>query len=290
MFPYVQIYAALITQKCLEWTYRGLRICEEITRFNPDIVCVQECDQLGFIQEYLKPFGYWSYFQIVHDSPTQKVAKQLSEERNTKITLSEMYIAIFYKFDTFEINGQIQQIDKQHNEAKVVGLAVPFKYKQNGKEFLCITTHLKSKKTGQGEQIRTQQIELLLKELIKNERSVPVLLCCDLNANPIRSRHGYDPTCYNAIVDKENGIGYTSVYKLAKGEEPVYTTWKCRESGVDKHTIDYIFVNDVSKWDISAVLEIPQVNEEELNGSKALIPSWQYPSDHFSLMARMHLK
>merc|ERR1712113_502304 len=200
-----------------------------------------------------------------------------------KVELSEMYIVIFYKHDRFDLNGSIQQIDKQQNVANVSALAVPWRCKQDVREFLCISTHLKSKKTEKGEQIRKQQIELLLKDLIKNEMNIPVLLCCDLNANPITNKHGYEPLCYNAIVNTENGIGYNSVYKLAKGEEPECTTWKCRKGGVDKHTIDYIFVNDVNTWKVSSILEIPQVNEEELKGSKALIPSWQYPSDHFSL-------
>eukprot|EP01084_Bolivina_argentea_P218941 371434_1 len=173
-----------VDRECLQWKYRGIKICEEITRFNADIVCLQECDQIEFLMLYLAPFGYMHYHHTIVDSPTQKVAKQLSNERKANIELPDYGIAILFKSDKFEINGTIQRIDRRENVVKVSGLAVPLKCRKNKKALLVITTHLKSKKTEKGEQISEKQICLLLNTLIQNGQKAAVILCCDLNGNP----------------------------------------------------------------------------------------------------------
>ena len=245
--------------------------------------------------QYLARFGYDFYAQNSGDT-VQKVAKRLSKERGTEIKMPNCNVAILIKSKRFDVidddNKFIQKIDKSKNDAKVVGLVVPLKFKQNDKEFIVVTTHLKSKKTEDGEKIRKKQINLLLKELVQNEDNLPLILCCDLNGNPIKNKNGYDPLCYNSIVNKDNGIGYKSIYRLVSeyDREPDYTTWKYRKHGTDKHTIDYIFINDENKFNIVAVLEIPNVNEDELNDIKSLIPNWNYPSDHFSIMTQLTFK
>ena len=238
--------------------------------------------------QYLARFGYDQYIQNEGDT-VQKVAKKLSKERGKEIKMPDCNVAILVKSDRFRVSGEIQKIEKTKNKEKVVGLAIPLIFKQNDKELMVVTTHLKSTKTDEGEQIRERQIKLLMKELIKNDNNLPMILCCDLNGNPIQNKNGYDPLCYNAIVDENGGIGYKSIYRLVNDDdkEPEYTTWKYRKHGTDKHTIDYIFVNDDKKFNIVSILEIPKVNEDELEEIKALIPSWEYPSDHFSLMTQL---
>jgi len=169
------------------------------------------------------------------------------------------------------------------NKEKVVAVAVPLRFTQskNKAEFLVVCTHLKSKKAKEGEEARERQVKLLFKELIKNEKKLPIILGADLNANPIINKKGYDPLCYTALTGK-NGLGFRSCYQIALGTEPEYTTWKARVDGTDKHVIDYIFIND-NKWEIVGYLEIPTSSQE----NKALIPNWNYPSDHFSLMVKL---
>jgi len=188
-------------------------------------------------------------------------------------------VALIYNAEKFEICGDVQQIDSDNKE-KVFGLAVPLKI-NNGinEEILFVVTHLKSTKSEQGEELRERQINLLLKELIKNDKDLPVVLCCDLNANPIQNKKGYDPLCYTSITDKNN-LGFESVYKLANGAEPEYTTFKLRETGTDKHTIDYIFIKN-GNWNITKILQIP---------NEGMIPNWNYPSDHFSILAQLTWK
>ena len=138
--------------------------------------------------QYLARFGYDFYAQNSGDT-VQKVAKQLSQERGTEIKMSDCNVVILVKSKRFEVIDDddrfIQKIDKTKNEANVAALVVPLRFKQNNKEFIMVTTHLKSKKTEDGEKIRKKQINLLLKELISNDDNLPLILCCDLNGNPI---------------------------------------------------------------------------------------------------------
>lgn len=67
--------------------------------------------------------------------------------------------------------------------------------------------------------------------------------------------------------------------------EPPYTTWKVREEGEQCHTIDYIFYSR-SAFSVSSLLDLP--SGEALGAGR--VPSYQYPSDHFSLCADLRLK
>lgn len=74
------------------------------------------------------------------------------------------------------------------------------------------------------------------------------------------------------------------VIESAQGE-PAYTTWKVREEGEQCHTIDYIFYSS-SAFSVNALLDFP--SGETLGAGR--VPSFQYPSDHFSLCADLRLK
>ncbi|ETO20072.1 hypothetical protein RFI_17146, partial [Reticulomyxa filosa] len=77
------------------------------------------------------------------------------------------------------------------------------------------------------------------------------------------------------------GVNLSSAYSEALSTEPDYTSWKKRKDGIDKYTVDYIFFQK-SKVSLVSYLEIP--SEKEVNQS-TFLPGWEYPSDHFSLMA-----
>lgn len=192
-------------------------------------------------------------------------------------------VLLLFKRSKFELCGDVQRIDPDNKE-KVWGLAVPLKVKAIGQEVLFVVTHLKSTKSQQGEELRERQINLLLKELVRNEGGLPVVLTCDLNANPVVNQKGYDPLCYQSLTDPDN-LGYQSAYRTALGAEPEYTTFKKRESGVNKHTLDYIFLRG-GQWKVTQYLKIPEVVADE-NTQYGLVPDWHYPSDHYSIMCRL---
>ncbi|ETO15802.1 hypothetical protein RFI_21562, partial [Reticulomyxa filosa] len=84
---------------------------------------------------------------------------------------------------------------------------------------------------------------------------------------------------YQKAYDK---LRFYSAYKGFYGSEPKYTTWKKRQGGEDKHTIDYLFFQHLKGVGVSSILEIP---EEKAVNHDSLLPGWEYPSDHFAIMA-----
>ena len=61
-----------------------------------------------------------------------------------------------------------------------------------------------------------------------------------------------------------------------------YTTWKVRESGEQKHILDYIFHSSDTLETIET-LDMP--TEEQLGEDR--VPSLTFPSDHLSLLAKL---
>lgn len=86
------------------------------------------------------------------------------------------------------------------------------------------------------------------------------------------------------VVDNENGdgvgVGVGDDYvQNSIQNEPPYTTWKIREDGEECHTIDYVFYAK-DKFKVLNCLDFPP--GEEIGKNRT--PSFQYPSDHFSLV------
>jgi len=288
-----------VDQECLQWTYRGLRIVEEMLRFEPDLIAIEECDRIDFLSRWLSPRGYDHCFQPKTSSPIRHVIKAMAAERGMEpdaLSMPPDGVAIFFKTQRFRLSdsAKIQRIAMDENKQKVTALGVTLEMRVDDgsestkwsewEEVLFVVTHLKSTKSAEGERVRRQQIRALLGDqdggppLISNPDRLPVVLCCDLNANPVPNQKGYDPLCYEAIT---NQMGYRSTYRVAMGTEPEMTTFKRREHGVDRHCIDYIFVDD-ERWSVSHFLQIP-------DSENGLIPNWNYPSDHFSILVAMTL-
>lgn len=75
-----------------------------------------------------------------------------------------------------------------------------------------------------------------------------------------------------------------SAYVDSYNKEPDYTTWKIREDGEHIQTLDYVFYTP-DQLKVEAVLDMPtgeQIGENRL-------PSLNYASDHFSLVADFKL-
>ena len=71
-----------VDKRCLEWRYRGLRIVEEIVRMSPDLICLQECDRVEFLDKYLSKLGYKYVFQAKGDTAAwHEVMPAINEAR-----------------------------------------------------------------------------------------------------------------------------------------------------------------------------------------------------------------
>lgn len=62
-----------VDRECLQWTHRGIRLVEEILRYKPDVVGLEECDQIEDLMKYLGPNGYDYCYQTKGTSPIPKV-------------------------------------------------------------------------------------------------------------------------------------------------------------------------------------------------------------------------
>eukprot|EP01083_Nonionella_stella_P284967 970052_1 len=95
-----------VDPECLQWTYRGIRLVEEIIRFSPDIIGIEECDQLEFLMKYLEPIGYKSFYQMKTSSPIKHIIKEICDERKMELDAFNMNndgVAIIYKTNKFEL-------------------------------------------------------------------------------------------------------------------------------------------------------------------------------------------
>ena len=101
------------------------------------------------------------------------------------------------------------------------------------------------------------------------------------------NKAGYAPLAYNFV---KNEMKMESCYcnENTNNKEPEFTTIKQRESNIEKHVIDYIFHNFNNQCKIAALLSIPDCNTNSQNPQNyVFLPSWNYPSDHFSIAAKL---
>lgn len=157
------------------------------------------------------------------------------------------------------------------------------KIKETGQDICITTTHLKARNGALLSTLRNEQGKDLLNFVQKHYHNQPVIVCGDFNAEPT------EPV-YGTLLDNslELGSAYadcdTNSNVLSHQREPPYTTWKIREEGEVCHTIDYIFYTK-NHLEVEAVLQLP--SGDDIGTDR--VPSFSYPSDHFSLVCDFRL-
>ncbi|XP_008190601.1 nocturnin isoform X3 [Tribolium castaneum] len=255
--------------EALEWNSRKFRIIEEIVEYCPDIICLQEVDHFNFLKYILGTQGYTGVFYPKPDSPCVYISGNNGPDG----------CAIFYrtnKFDVINIESRILEIWRvQSNQ---VALLANLRIKETGQEVCVTTTHLKARQGAFLSTLRNEQGKDLLQFVSQHCGPRPVVICGDFNAEPIEP-------IYSTILSDEYlnlGSAYAdcdSSSANSAAREPPYTTWKIRDEGEVCHTIDYIFYKK-GCLEVEAVLELP--TGEEIGEDR--VPSFSYPSDHFSLV------
>lgn len=158
------------------------------------------------------------------------------------------------------------------------------KIRETGQEICVTTTHLKARQGALLSTLRNEQGKDLLHFISNNCDNRPTILCGDFNAEPIEP-------IYNTILNNSH-LQLSSAYASCREKnglcsaerEPSYTTWKIRDEGEICHTIDYVFYSKDS-MDVEAVLDFP--TGDEIGADR--VPSFLYPSDHFSLVCDFKL-
>lgn len=187
--------------------------------------------------------------------------------------------AMFYrtsKFSCLEKESIVLMRDSNKALTNQVSIIYKFALKDDSRlEVAVATTHLKAKNGW--EQLRMEQGAYLVNYLHEKFCNTPLIICGDFNAE-------YSEPVYQVFAESPLSLG--SAYKLLnKGLncEPPYSTWKIRggfngsETDVC-HTIDYIWYTK-NRLKVRALLNFP--TEEDIGPDR--LPSYQYPSDHFSL-------
>jgi mRNA deadenylase 3'-5' endonuclease subunit Ccr4 len=218
-------------------------------------------------------FGYNGYFKPKPNSPAAKLG------------FNPDGCALFYDKNALELLGTpIQETLKDptsinlETEYNQVFILAKFREKASQFEFAVAVTHLKASKDET--ETRKKQVQYLLKQ-IKDFGVEYVFVLADFNA----------PAEEEAITQMVEA-GFISSYaygvKMQRDgnadninlveDEVRYTTWKTREKGMIRRTIDFLFYKGPQLTPI-AILDVPDENLADPYG----FPSWKYPSDHIAL-------
>ena len=159
-----------------------------------------------------------------------------------------------------------------------------------GQEICVATTHLKARNGALLSTLRNEQGKDLLDFVSTHCGGRPVIICGDFNAEPIEpvyltllSNRTLNLASAYAATNKEDNSPCEIPDSIHR--EPPYTTWKIREEGEVCHTIDYVFYSE-DKFTVEAVLDFPSGDDI----GEGRVPSFSYPSDHFSLVCDFRFK
>jgi len=250
--------------EALDWDTRRWRLIQEIVRYSPDVICLQEVDHFKLLETALGSIGYTGRFVPKPDSPCIYLAENNGPDG----------CAVFVRDDKFDILDQQQRIlEVWRVQSNQVVLALNLRHRSSGSELTVATTHLKARQGALLSTLRNEQGKDLLNWLSETAADRPLLLSGDFNADP-------SEPVYTSMTSHPT-LPLDSAYRL---DEIEYTTWKIRETGEQKHVLDYIFHSE--HLSPTAVLDMP--SEEEVGENR--FPSLAFPSDHLSLVADFQLK
>uniref|UniRef100_A0A8C6VEA3 Nocturnin n=2 Tax=Elapinae TaxID=42168 RepID=A0A8C6VEA3_NAJNA len=251
--------------EALRWEERKCLILEEILAYQPDILCLQEVDHyFDTFQPLLSRLGYQCAFLPKPCSPCLDVECNNGPDG----------CALFFLKDRFTlINNTNIRLTAMKLKTNQVAIVQILKCNETGKLFCVAVTHLKARNGW--ERFRSAQGADLLENLkqITQDAEIPLIVCGDFNAEPTEE-------VYKQF--SESSLNLNSAYKLLSTNgltEPPYTTWKIRPSGECRHTLDYIWYSQQT-LKVDGALSL--LTEEQIGPNR--LPSFNYPSDHLSLV------
>lgn len=249
----------LCPASALEWGTRRWRLLEELVRHRPSIICLQEVDHFPMVERALASLGYTGHFTPKPDSPCIYLPSNSGPDG----------CAVFYRSDEWEVVGEVHTrvLEVWHVQSNQVAVAVNLRSRRSGREVCVATTHLKARTGALLATLRHEQGKDLLAWLATVKLHRPLILTGDFNAEPT------EPVV--RAVTEELASAYP--------DTTPFTTWKVRESGEQKSTLDYIFHS--KGLEVEATLDMP--TEEQVGVDR--LPSEAFPSDHLSLVADFRL-
>ncbi|XP_042557677.1 nocturnin isoform X1 [Dipodomys spectabilis] len=257
--------------EALRWEERKCLILEEILAYQPDILCLQEVDHyFDTFQPLLSRLGYQCTFLPKPWSPCLDVEHNNGPDG----------CALFFLQNRFKlINSANIRLTAMTLKTNQVAIAQTLECRESGRQLCVAVTHLKAR-TG-WERFRSAQGCDLLQNLqsITQGARTPLIVCGDFNAEPTEEVYRHFAS---------SSLNLSSAYKLLSADgqsEPPYTTWKIRTSGECRHTLDYIWY---SQHALSVRSALDLLTEEQIGPNR--LPSFNYPSDHLSLVCDFSFK
>ncbi|XP_050967150.1 nocturnin [Labeo rohita] len=263
----------------LNWAERKYLILQEILTYNPDIICLQEVDHyFDMFQPILASLGYQSSFCPKPWSPCLDVENNNGPDG----------CALFFNHKRFQsLNTTHLRLSAMMLKTNQVAIIAALRCRATERAFCVAVTHLKARSGW--EVLRSAQGSDLLRNLRnvaqrieteeQSDTDIPLIVCGDFNAEPSEDVYRKFAT---------SNLGLDSAYKHLSTDgknEPPYTTWKIRPSGESCHTLDYVWYSHRA-FDVNAVLDFPTA--EQIGPNR--LPSYNYPSDHLSLVCDFSFK
>lgn len=257
----------LVDRAYLKWEHRFPLIVEEVTRFAPSIVCMEEIDRYSELAETLGEDGYDGIF--LPKAPGRDGC------------------ALFVKRHRFQLvarkDVRFSEHIKWHETPKqvaILALLAPMADPSHepSKTRLCVVvTHLKAGL--QHEELRLREARVLLGEIdaflaAHDAADAAVVIGGDFNTEPSGPVYKLMRTAFRSAYGEYSG-----------GAEPEYTTWKIRPPKEFRRTIDYIWYKSATLTPLM-LLSLPGVQSIP----HPRLPSKQYPSDHLAIAAELAFK
>ena len=154
--------------------------------------------------------------------------------------------------------------------------------RHSGQELVVASTHLKAKFGDLRASFRHEQSKDILKWLEAIRGGRPIILAGDLNGLPSES--------FFSTLTSDQDVPLVSSYGVGEEEDTSdinkvdYTTWKIRDSGEQKHILDYI-LHTPGQLQTLRTLNVP----DEATVGEDRLPSLRFSSDHMSLVADISL-
>jgi len=289
----------------LAWAPRWALMQEEITKVNPDVLCMQEMNHPEVLAQFMP-----DHFMLLCPKLCSPALSAGAPPDGCVMMLRRSM------YELLDVQIMYYNVGAEPNSGAIVAAV---RDRRNKQGLVFATTHLKAKSGAANERLRMLQISQLIAR-IKGSRMMlsgmlggdggeaaaggqhQVILTGDFNTSP----HGdvyasvYGDTALNfrsAYNSTQQGLqtvfapaAESSAKLLATdyaAQEPCFTTYKTRNGeGCKKHCIDYIWLGQDADASTKIVLAARwALPTEEQIGERGL-PCVAYPSDHLALAAK----
>jgi CCR4-NOT transcription complex subunit 6 len=284
----------------LAWTYRRLNLLREITQYNADILCLQECQADHYEDHFFPYFARMGYAGAFKSKTRESMGRRGKIDGCATFYRKSMFV--MRESTTIEYNAVAHsrtQAPRTLNRCLKgnVGLILVLDAVDGSGPIIVANTHLFW--DPDLTDVKLFQVDAFLQELeMQTQRAgadVPIIIGGDFNSEPVSSVYELmssgQCTGRDDIGDDSYGVLNTcrlqhslhlrSSYSLA-GAEPAYTNY----TGSFVGTLDYVWYTPETIV-ATALMEVPDErqlfnNALDSDGVQG-IPNTQWSSDHIAL-------